>query len=239
MSDPSVQPGHHPPGTGHSMFETVLASTVHDMKNSLSMLLSQLDNISDKLDRDTENQQSVNDLRYQANRINISLMELLTLYKLEKKQVGIQFAEVIVVDFLEDCIAAHSLLAANRGLKLDMQCDDSLMWFFDPDMVGIAINNIIGNCMRYTSSQVRVSASLENGQLSICIDDDGPGYPQHMLQDIEQIMNRVDFNSGSTGLGLYFAATIAQRHQRQGRHGNIQVENGDRLGGGSFRINLP
>lgn len=226
------------PDSNKSMFETVLASTVHDMKNSLSLLLSQLDNISERLEHDSKNQQDVNGLRYQANRINISLMELLTLYKLEKKQVGIQFAEVIVVDFLEDCIAAHSQLAANRGIQLDMQCDDSIMWFFDPDMVGIAINNIIGNCLRYTKTEVQVSARLNQGQLSINIDDDGPGYPQKMLQDTEQFMNKVNFNTGSTGLGLYFAAAIAERHQRQNRQGRIQLQNHDQ-GGGSFQFNLP
>lgn len=232
MNDQSPQPE-------QSMFETVLASTVHDMKNSLSMLLSQLDNISDHLDRETGNQLAINDLRYQANRINISLMELLTLYKLEKKQVGIQFAEVIVIDFIEDCIAAYSMLANNKGIRLEMECDDSLIWFFDPDMVGIAIKNIIGNCIRYTQSQVLVSARPVKGRLLIRIDDDGPGYPENMLEDPEQMMNRVNFNTGSTGLGLYFAATIAQRHQRQDRQGNIRLENDSRLGGGSFQVILP
>lgn len=232
MSDSSAN-------TDQSMFETVLASTVHDMKNSLSLLLSQLDNISDRLHQDTENQRAVNDLRYQANRINISLMELLTLYKLEKKQIGIHFAEIMVVDFLEDCIAAHSQLAASKGLKLELQCDDSIMWFFDPDMVAIALNNIIGNCLRYTATQVQVTASLKKGYLCIDIDDDGPGYPQNMLQEIDRFENRVNFNTGSTGLGLYFAASIAQRHKRKDRQGRIQLKNHGTSGGGNFQICLP
>lgn len=238
MTDQALESAQSPE-PDQSMFETVLASTVHDMKNSLSLLLSQLDNISDSLERETDNQLAVNDLRYQASRINISLMELLTLYKLDKKQVGIQFNEVIVVDFIADCIAAYSLLAENKDIQLDMQCDDALIWFFDPDMVGIAINNIIGNCIRYTKSKVLVSAELYNGQLSIRIDDDGQGYPENMIDEPEQLMKKINFNTGSTGLGLYFAATIAQRHQRQHRCGNIQIDNDSPIGGGCFQINLP
>ena len=222
-----------------SLFETMLASTVHDMKNSLSLLLSQLDSISEQLVQDDSNRQSVSDLRYQASRINISLMELLTLYKLEKNQVGIHIAEVFIADFLEDSIAAHSLLAQNKGIQLDMDCDDELMWFFDPDMVGIAMNNIIGNCMRYTHSRVLVSAAVEERKLVIRVDDDGEGYPKHMLGSSVLTDQSVDSNTGSTGLGLYFAATIAKMHRRQDNEGAIQLENGASLNGGRFQISLP
>ena len=225
--------------TDSSLFETVLASTVHDMKNSLSLLLSQLDSISERLEQDTENRESVSDLRYQANRINVSLMELLTLYKLEKKQIGVQINEVIVADFLMDCIAAHSLLAENKRIQLDMDCDDSLIWFFDPDLVAIALNNIIGNCLRYSESKVQVSAHTEDRKLFIRIDDDGQGYPDSMLVTPEQLGKKINYNTGSTGLGLFFAATIAQNHQRQERQGRIQLNNDGDLGGGTFQITLP
>jgi signal transduction histidine kinase len=166
-------------------------------------------------------------------------MELLTLYKLEKKQIGIQFTEEMVVEFLEDCVAAHSQLAASKGIQLNMQCDDSILWFFDPDMVAIALNNIIGNCLRYTSTEVQVTASVNDGLLCISIDDNGPGYPQSMLQEIGQFENQINFNTGSTGLGLYFAACIAQRHQRKDRQGHIRLKNHDTSSGGSFQIYLP
>ena len=222
-----------------SMFETVLASTVHDMKNSLSLLLNQLDIISERLQQDAENQQTVSGLRYEANRINISLMELLTIYKLEKKQLGMQINEVIVADFIEDCVATHTPLAASKGIQLDIECDDSLIWFFDPDMVSIAINNIIGNSIRYTETQVLVSVKTLEGLLVIQIDDDGSGYPQNMLTEPENFIKRVDYSTGSTGLGLFFAATIANQHQRQGQQGKIQLQNGHLLPGGSFQIFLP
>ena len=222
-----------------SLFATVLASTVHDMKNSLSMLLSRLDQISDQVAQDEANRQSVSDLRYQANRINVSLMELLTLYKLEKQQLSVNITEVFVADFLEDCIAAHTQLAASKGIRLDLQCDDELIWFFDADLVGITVNNIIGNCMRYTESRVSVSARVDNRQLVLRIDDDGPGYPDSMLADPETLGRQVNFNTGSTGLGLFFAATIAQQHRRHGKQGSIHLENNGALDGGGFQITLP
>jgi signal transduction histidine kinase len=223
----------------HSMFETLLASSVHDMKNSLSLLLSQLDGISEKLDAEAETRRSGSDLRYQASRINVSLMELLSLYKLEKKQIGVNLTDVFVADFLEDCIAVHSQLAQHQGTSLSMRCDDELMWFFDPDLVGIALNNIVGNCLRYTHSQVEINARIVDGVLQIHVDDDGRGYPEAMTGDITAAGGDVNAHTGSTGLGLYFAHTIAQEHKRQGRHGYIRLTNDAAIGGGSFLIALP
>ena len=222
-----------------SLFETVLASTVHDMKNSLSLLLGQLDGISERLQQDDDNRQAVSDLRYQANRINVSLMELLTLYKLERKQIGVQINEVVIVDFLMDCIATHSPLAESKLIQLDLDCDDTLIWFLDPDLVGIALNNIIGNCMRYTHSRVEVSAKLDNRNLVIRVDDDGPGYPEHMLVQAGQPGQQINAQTGSTGLGLFFAATIAENHVRQGKQGQILLQNQGLLGGGVFQMTLP
>ena len=222
-----------------SMFETLLASSVHDMKNSLSLLLSQLDEIGARLDQEVETRRSVSDLRYQAGRINVSLMQLLSLYKLEKDQIGVHLSDVFVADFIEDSIAGHSQLAEQRDTELLMSCDDELMWFFDPDLVGIALNNVIGNCLRYTRSKVHVSAGIEDKQLVIRVDDDGQGYPPAMLEHAGRGGTEIDASSGSTGLGLYFASTIARGHQRQQRHGEIRLANDGPLGGGSFIISLP
>ncbi|MDJ0832265.1 MAG: HAMP domain-containing sensor histidine kinase [Gammaproteobacteria bacterium] len=221
------------------LFETVLASTVHDMKNSLSLLLGQLDVISEKLEQDQENQQAVSTLRYEAGRINYSLMELLTLYRLEKQQLGMNISEVIVADFIDDCVAGHSMMARNNGIRLEATCDDELIWFFDPDLVGIAINNILGNSIRYSHERVQISVQILDKQLLIQIDDDGNGYPQKLLDEVENFSTGVNAQTGSTGLGLYFAATIANCHQRQERQGRIQLANGAGLPGGSFQLHLP
>lgn len=221
------------------MFDTLLASTVHDMKNSLSLLMNELEVMGSKLERSNENRQTVSSLRYEASRINISLMELLALYKLEKKQISIQIEEVAVADVLEDYVAAHSFVAKNRDVQLHFECDDSLIWFFDPVFLHIVINNIVGNSIRYTKSQVIISAFVVDHQLCIQIDDDGQGYPEQMIDSVEQFSKSMDVDTGSTGLGLYFASIIAKNHIRQKRSGDIVLKNNEKLTGGCFKIFLP
>jgi signal transduction histidine kinase len=222
-----------------NMFDTLLASTVHDMKNSLSLLMNELEAMGSKLEENDENRQTVSSLRYETSRINISLMELLTLYKLEKKQISIQIEEVVVADILEDYVAVHSFVAKNRDVQLDFECDDSLIWFLDPGFLHIVINNIVGNSIRYTRSRVIISAFVIDQQLCIQIDDDGQGYPEQMISSVESFSKTIDVDTGSTGLGLYFASTIAKNHSRHGRTGDIVLKNNEKLTGGCFKILLP
>ncbi len=222
-----------------SLFETVLASTVHDMKNSLSLVLGQIDQISCQLEEDSHCIEIVSTLRYEASRINLSLMQLLTLYKLDNHQLEVKLVEVEVADFIEDCIATHSLLASNKNISLEVDCDDSLIWLFDPDMVAIVVNNIIGNSIRYTKSRVIISVKFTTEGLIIELADDGVGYPEIMLEDPGNFITRVNYSTGSTGLGLFFSAAVARSHKRKGKQGKINLDNKGPDNGGRFQLFLP
>lgn len=222
-----------------SIFETILASSVHDMKNSLSLLMGQLDQIASKLESDDECKDAISSLRYESSRINLSMMQLLSLYKFDHDQLTIRRVEVEVQEFLEDCIAAHQQLANISNIHLIMDCDDELIAFFDPDLIGIVINNIIGNSIRYTDDKVLVKAKFINKALSISISDNGKGYPDEMLQQPEYYIKKISHSTGSTGLGLYFAAIISQKHEKNGEKGTINLENHSELGGGKFEIVIP
>ena len=215
-----------------SIFETILASTVHDMKNSLGYLMAQLDEIGCTMQ--VEELPSFSRVKYEASRVNISLMELLTLYRFEKQQLAVQIVEVELVDFLEDCIATFSQYANNNQVELRLDCDDALIWFFDPGLVGIVINNVIGNGIRYSRSKILLQVRIKNDFLLINIEDDGEGYPESMLDESARYRKKIDLETGSTGLGLYFSATIATNHHRRDRSGSIQLNNDGILSGEVF-----
>jgi signal transduction histidine kinase len=225
-----------------SLFETVMASTVHDMKNSLSLVIAQLEQISEHIE-ETEDKKIVSTLRYESSRINLSLMQMLALYKLDKDQLNVRSVEVELIDFIEDCVAAQMPLAKNSNIELEIDCDELLVWFFDPDLVSIAINNIIGNSIRYTKSTVKISVRQDHSSshkgLIIEISDDGSGYPEIMLLDPEIYINTLNHSTGSTGLGIFFSATIAAMHIQNGISGHISLDNKNSWNGGRFQLFLP
>ena len=221
-------------------FSLLLASSVHDIKNSLSMLLDTLDGVVEATPITSDKQRNqFATLRGEAARINNSLMYLLGLYRMQQNQLSVQIQEVYVADFLDEQIGANELLFQIRELEIDIDCDDQLNGYFDPILIGGIVNNVLVNAARYARSRISLRGEQSpQGQLIIEVRDDGPGFPRKMLEDVSNQSRGIDFTSGSTNLGLYFAGEVAQMHRRGDTFGHIELSNLAE-GGGCFRLILP
>jgi len=220
-------------------FSLVLASSVHDMKNSLTMLLSSLEEVieSTPVQNDVQSAQFAT-LQYEASRINSELIQLLSIYNMQQQRLSLHIDEVYVIDTLEEQLARNDMLFKTRNIRVEIHCDDDLAWFYDNDLIGNVIHNILINAARYTQEKIRLSASIKDQQLMIDIADDGQGFPDAMLSAAS--LESVAKNGGdSTQLGLFFAAKVAGLHQQNERSGHIHLTNGPPLGGGVFTIYLP
>lgn len=219
----------------------LLASSVHDIKNSLGMLLNTLDTVIEEtsINSDTQRQQFAT-LRSEAARINHSLIYLLGLYRLQRHELPLQIQEVYVSDFLEEQIAANELLFSIRQITVQYDCDESLTAYFDPTLIAGVIGNILVNAAHYAKTTIRIKATGgEKGSISLEISDDGPGFPEKMLgANFKHNRNGIDFDSGSTNLGLFFAAEVAYLHRRGEVHGTIALSNISPHGS-CFRLSLP
>jgi signal transduction histidine kinase len=220
-------------------FSFVLASSVHDMKNSVGMLLTTLAAMTEKYPpQDVEQAKFFSTLEYEAARINTELIQLLALYRMDEQKLLFEIDEHIVLDVIEEQIARNDTLFKTRQISLDIDCDPDLIWYFDSEMLGGVLNNLLVNCARYSRQRICVKANIENGYLVISVEDDGKGYPDSMLQDASA-SNAVSFSSGSTRLGLIFARKVLEMHKSKDRLGRLHLENGGSLGGGVVQLFLP
>lgn len=222
-------------------FSLVLASSVHDMKNSLGMLLTSLEDvIEDAPPRDDKQAQQFATLQYEASRINTELIQLLALYRMQNKRLPFQVDEYYVIDVLEEQVARNDMLFKTRKILVELDCDEGLSWYFDIELLGSVVHNILVNAARYSKQRILLRARMIDQALVISIADDGSGYPESMLKNLEQSFDEaVDFSSGSTHLGLYFAQQVAARHCRNSQSGYIKLSNDGPLGGGLFTLTLP
>lgn len=222
-------------------FPTLLASAAHDMKNSLSNILSTLDELGeDNPQLANTISQPIDLVRYEAKRVNNDLMSLLTLYKLESDHIAPHYELNAVYDFLEDQLLYHHNSLQLRNIEANVIGDDTLEWVFDTELLGTVINNLINNALRYTQQQIILNIEVTDHQLCISVEDDGEGYPVEMLDQQQGTSGyNIDYKSGSTGLGLHFSQVIAEAHQKDGEHGHIELSNNSRLGGSKFSIFLP
>lgn len=237
--DPDEVPA-HAPATRAVDFAMILASSVHDMKNSLGMLLNSIDRLTELYPpQDIEHAQQMSQLQYETSRINGELVQLLSLYRLQNDHLPVHVDCCFVSETIEDQIARNDAIFSVNNLRFSYQCDEDLSWFYDNDLVGGVIHNVLINAARYSNKQVDVTVAVTDDQLKIVISDDGPGYPQAMLDAPDNFKRGISFDTGSTNLGLYFAYHIAHLHQCNGAHGTIQLSNGGDLGGSIFTLILP
>lgn len=228
------------PGVPQVDMATFLASSAHDMKNSISLLIRGLEGILGDIDPKTfAAYKDLAQMTYEAKRVNNNLIQLLTLYKIGEHIYPFDPQPVALNDFIDLIGTQSSELMKSRGVTLEFNCQPDLYWDFDEDLVTGIIGNAFNNAILYTKDRVRLSAAEVDSGLEIRIEDNGSGYPQHMLKECADCMRGIDFGSGSTGLGLYFSAIVARMHRQRDCCGEIRLENGGTLGGGCFILNLP
>ena len=223
-----------------SDFSAIIASSVHDMKNSLCMLLGALDEIMTKCEpSQCPSFEGFSHVRYEGNRVNNSLIQLLSLYRIDNGQYSLNLTENDLEECLEECFLESQGLLELKGIKSELNCDDELLWYFDRNLIVGMLNSVINNSYKYTKSIIKINTTFEDDYLVISVEDDGNGYPEAMLHEGGQHVPGIDYKTGSTGLGLYFASQIANMHERKGKRGYITTTNDGISGGGKFSIYIP
>jgi signal transduction histidine kinase len=232
---------------GSNELSLFLASTAHDMKNSVSVLAGTLEKLLAGASASAETEAAYPQMAhmlYQTKRLNDNLIQLLALYKqVGKPDYPFDVQPLELGGFVEQLVASVRVLLDSRGIVLEAEYDPDLIWHFDEDLVIGVVGHAINNAVNYTSDKIRLAISVADGYLDIRIEDNGAGYPQPMLDAGEAAMsgNRtgVNFLTNSTGLGLYFSSEVAKMHKHRGSSGSIRLENGGAYGGGCFVLRLP
>jgi len=222
-----------------SVFKAFLASSIHDMKNSLGLIISSLDLIMD----DTENppdKGQVSMLQYESRRINNNLVQLLGLYKSESQLLSPHIDEQYVREFLDDPVAHEHNIINSRGINISIDCDDDQVGYFDSDLISSVLGNALHNAIRYTKDSIKVAAhQADDKYLLIQVIDNGPGFSQTLLSDRFEADTIIDDTVGGTGLGLHFCSTVASLHDNHGKQGYITLSNNLPNGGAVFSLYLP
>lgn len=227
---------------------TVLAASLHEIKNDLALMTNRLDGLSMEFNDKPQIRTQFLEINHNTNKISSELMRLLALYKLDKSKLLPKLEQIPIDEFLEDKVLKFEELCQHRDLSISFECDSSLSGYFDTDLINSVIDTAIHNALRFTKSRLLLSAETldikqDNSEtaltfLCIRVEDDGEGFPKEAI-DQDNLETSHDFEEGSTGLGLYFAKQIANVHARKNLHGFIKLSNQHSLPGACFSLYLP
>jgi len=214
-----------------------LASAIHDMKNSISLLMNFLEDNLSTLDIPARKQAAP--MLYEVKRVNINLIQMLSIYKVGNNFYPFDLTENSIDDFVTEIVAQNKALLDYMGIDLALEYDGDLVWYFDHELVSGVVLQALNNAANYTRGKLKLSLNEVEGELEIRVEDNGGGYPASVIETGDAVNKGVNFASGSTGLGLYFAAMVAKLHKNRGKTGSMALENGGEYGGGCFILRLP
>jgi two-component system phosphate regulon sensor histidine kinase PhoR len=172
-----------------------------------------------------------------CQRMENLVKNLLTLADIENLPES-RFQECDLVALIENC--RHVLLSVYPNANVEIiKNKEYIIASADPDILELAITNLLDNAAKYSQGTARITVELEvqKEEVQIVISDQGIGIPaidlEHIFERFYTVNKAHSRRLGGAGLGLSIVKTIIQHHD-----GTITVSS--ELGRGTrFTITLP
>jgi K+-sensing histidine kinase KdpD len=208
------------------------AGLMHELKNNLGLLAMTIDGIP--VTGQPEHDHGVDEARLLCQRVIDRLQQALLVYKARHQSMATLVDAYSPRDLAEELRDTAASLARGR-LGVEVRIADGVpeIWFFDRNLVEMALINAIHNSLGYARSQIRIGMAMQDDNLEISVWDDSDGYPEHVLRAFAEGQ---PYRSTGTGLGLQFAQMVAEAHENRGRKGELRLSNQD---GALFTLRLP
>lgn len=221
-------------------FSSVIAVAIHDMKNSLSLLMQSIEQMADVIPQEVEQAHtSLNSVHYEANRMNTTLVQVLSLYRAHIDALPVNIDEVFVAELFDEIVESNLMYTRQQGIKVRIVVDEDLSWYLDRELIYLMLHDVLINAVRYGCKNICLTAQVTDDHLIVTVEDDGPGYPATMLEMSSKVLDQHCISEGRTGLGLFFARLIAHAHKNLGQRGFIKLANASTSGGSIFTLSLP
>lgn len=138
-----------------------------------------------------------------------------------------------VLPSVEGLVRTMRRLHAERELSIETKVSPTHELRGRREDLDEMLGNLLDNACKWARSRVAISSDVDEGRLSIAIDDDGPGLDPSMRARVLQRGVRADQLVEGSGLGLAIVSDLAELYG-----GSISMETSP-LGGTRARLDLP
>jgi two-component system phosphate regulon sensor histidine kinase PhoR len=197
-----------------------VANVSHELRTPLAIFRGYLETLADNPEMSREESQRILEtMKRHSDRLNALVEDLLTLTRLEARQVETEFNTIRVDAFFRQLVRDWGNRTNSGAMDIQIEMPDDLPPL-DVDELRLeqVMFNLLENAVSYSNPPRRLvlSAALHDDGMEIRVADNGIGIPPNDLPHIFERFYRVDKGrsrtSGGTGLGLSIVKHIVQSH---------------------------
>ncbi|MCQ2530653.1 MAG: cell wall metabolism sensor histidine kinase WalK [Lachnospiraceae bacterium] len=184
-------------------------------------------------------QEFLGDIVGELDRENNIINDLLTLVKMDRTGLEMNFTQVNINELIEAQLKLIRPLAAQKNIELVFESFRPILAEIDETKFSMCISNLVVNAIKYNNNEgwVHVSLNADATYFYVKVQDNGFGIPEKSVEHIFDRFYRVDKArdraTGGTGLGLAITKSIVVAHNGDIKlHSEVDV-------GSTFIMQIP
>ena len=213
----------------------------HELRSPLTLIKGPLDQLL-ATEHDSTKRRALRNMERNTRRLLTLVDQILSIRKIEKGQLRLQFAETPLGEFVEDICHDFDYQAEKRGIKFGVtnEAPDMKVWI-DGDHFYKVVTNLVGNAFKYVEDGGEISvvvAQGSDGHAELRVTDNGQGIDEAKLRKIfdrfYQASARPAAGQMSYGIGLNLTQKLVTMHK-----GTVTASNRHDGSGAEFVVQLP
>ena len=215
--------------------DDLIAVLAHDFKGPLTTIIGFTELLEQHALEGEDADGALRSIRQSAMRLANLANDTLALSRVEQGELNVAEDPLSVAEIVAETVEA---LSPEREIRLTVTAQNAVVRG-DPPRLRQVFENVIGNAIKYSpgGEPVEVRVTETDRTVRVAVQDTGIGVPpgemRFLFERFTRASNAKRSSIKGTGLGLYLAKTLVERHG-----GTIQVQS--TLGEGStFTIVLP
>lgn len=223
--------------------DSFLNAVTHELKTPIASIRLYLETLQSRDVAEDQRREFYRVMHEDTDRLMASVEQVLRAAEATEKRGERNWARVDMAALLHECVVGarvrHHLTADVLVEKSDSLSPDESMVMGDAEELRTAITNVLGNAVKYSVGEVRISAEVlaNGGDVLVRVSDQGVGIPQTELKRIFKRFyraGRARAKAKGTGLGLFIVRAILKKHR-----GSVVAESEGEGTGATITLRLP
>jgi two-component system sensor histidine kinase SenX3 len=190
----------------------------HELKTPIGAISLLAEALVDASDDPVAVQKFSKSLRKESKRLSNLIKDVVQLSRIQSAEVVANAEVVDLSTVVMEALDRNSYRAESRNVKITYDAPEGVEVIGDPEMLTVAVKNLIENAILYSDEGAPVGVGLRqvDDVAEIVVTDSGLGIPQEDQARIFERFYRVDpsrsRSTGGPGLGLAIVKHVASTH---------------------------